>query len=308
MSKQLEILMTTSNGEAYLRDQLDSILAQSDSRWHLTVSDDGSTDDTLEILAYYVRQWPEKIVRARSGKRFGNARDHFMFLLRQCAADYVLFCDQDDVWHPDKVKKLRAALEKGEREYGADTPLLVFSDQTPADAKLNPLAPSLMRWQKQYFEAFDYRSILMQNVVTGGAMAVNHALADLAGQCQDDSQAILHDWWTAAVAARFGKIVYIDEPLGLYRQHGHNEVGAKNTHSAAYLKRQLGRLPAIRAAMLDKKRQAAMFQATYADRLTPEDRAFLDGFRQSRSGWGFYWKYRRLIHSKLRMAMMLFMG
>lgn len=73
----IEILLASYNGEAYIREQIDSILAQSDHRWHLTVSDDGSTDQTATILDEYTSRYPDKITRICSGKRFGNARDHF---------------------------------------------------------------------------------------------------------------------------------------------------------------------------------------------------------------------------------------
>ena len=212
--KPVEILMAVYNGEAYLRAQLDSILGQSDGRWHLTVSDDGSTDGSAAILDAYARRYPEKIVRYASGRRFGNARDHFFQLMARCEAEHMLFCDQDDVWRPDKLAKTRKALLEAEARDGPDAPILVFSDQTPTDADLNPLADSLMRYQGQYFESFDYRSILMQNVVTGGAMAVNRALARLGERGATPDGVIMHDWWMAAVAARFGQIVYIDEPLG----------------------------------------------------------------------------------------------
>lgn len=119
--------MATYNGEAYLDEQIQSILAQDTPYWHLTVSDDGSTDRTPEILEKYVRNYPEKISRVYSGKRFGSARDHFFWLMSQCKAEYMQFSDQDDVWHSDKVRLLQEAMEKAEIDYGAGSPLLVFS-------------------------------------------------------------------------------------------------------------------------------------------------------------------------------------
>ena len=116
-------------------------------------------------------------------------------------------------------------MQDAESRLGSEAPILVFSGQTVTDEKLGAIAPSLMRHQKQCFERFDYRSILMQNGVPDGAMMVNRALAKLALECRDPSQVIMHDWWMAAVAARSGEIVYIDEPLGAYRQHGSNRVG-----------------------------------------------------------------------------------
>ena len=105
-----EILMAVYNGEAFLTEQIDSILRQDTDHWHLTISDDGSSDRSREIIQDYVGRNPEKIRQVISGQRFGNARDHFFWLMRNCEADYILFCDQDDVWHIDKVRKTLEAL------------------------------------------------------------------------------------------------------------------------------------------------------------------------------------------------------
>lgn len=300
--------MATYNGAHYLREQMDSILNQSDGNWHLTVSDDGSEDETTAIIDDYVKRFPKKIERHHSGQRFGNARDHFFHLMKQCGEEWMLFCDQDDTWYPEKVARMRQAMQAAEEQYGAETPLLVFSDQTPTDAQLRPLAPSLMRYQNQYFGHFDYRSILMQNVVTGGAMGINRALAKLGGQCADTSQVIMHDWWLAAVAARFGKIIYLDEPLGTYRQHGNNVEGAKHVGSFSYACERLGKMQSVRAAIRLKKTQAAVFRETFSEALFEEDLAFLDGFKKRRSGFSFYWKYRKLLYGKERKAGMTLLG
>lgn len=304
----VEILLAAYNGEAYLVEQIDSILRQTDARWHLTISDDGSTDGTGAVIDAYVSRHPGKITRHRFDRRFGNARDHFFALMALCDADYMLFCDQDDVWHPEKVQKTREALERAEAEFGADVPILAFSDQTPTDEHLRPLAPSLMRYQKQYFERFDYRSILMQNVVTGGAMGVNRALARLAERGMGDGRVIMHDWWLAAVAARFGQIAYIDEPLGVYRQHGDNAVGAKDVGSVGYAADRLGKIAEVRRSILRKKAQASAFEERYRDRLDAADFAFLDGFARPRSGLGFWLRYQKLVHGAARKAGMLLLG
>ena len=305
---KMEILMATHNGERYLQEQLDSVLKQTEDGWHLSVSDDGSTDGTLRILEEYAARYPEKIGILHSGSRFGNARDHFLWLIRNCEADWMMLCDQDDTWVPEKTAIFREAADRAETDFGAETPLLIFSDQTPTDGELRPLADSLMRYQKQYTKEFDYRSILMQNVVTGGAMAVNRALADLALACTDFSGVIMHDWWMAAAAARFGKIVYIDKPLGTYRQHGGNSVGAKAVGSAAYTRDRMGKTDEVRSSIQRKKTQAGIFRNTYRNRLTGEDLAFLDGFVREKSGIGFYLRYGKLIHGIERKAGMALLG
>ena len=107
---QAEILLASYQGAQYIRAQIDSILGQTDDCWHLTVSDDGSTDGTVEIVDEYVRMYPDRITRICSGIRFGNARDHFFWLIRQCKSAYMLTCDQDDVWYPEKIEKIMQAM------------------------------------------------------------------------------------------------------------------------------------------------------------------------------------------------------
>jgi len=148
----------------------------------------------------------------------------------------------------------------------------------------------------------------MQNVVTGGAMAFNRALANLALQCNDLTQTVMHDWWLAVVAAKFGRVIYIDEPLSDYRQHGTNSVGAKNVRSIAYVGQVLTNLAEMKKRVLCKKRQAEMFFRTYDEMLTGEDQAFLQGFAKQRSGARFYIRYRRLIHGASRLAGMILLG
>ncbi len=302
-----EILLASFNGEQYVRAQIDSILAQRDEDWHLTLSDDGSSDGTTAILDEYEARFPQKITRHRAGKRFGNARDHFFHLMAQCEAPYMLFCDQDDVWYPDKVGKTLAALCQAEAG-DEGKPVLAFCDQRPTDASLQPLAQSLTRYQQHYTQRFDYRALLLQNVVTGGAMGINRAAARLAERCIDPSRVIMHDWWLAVVTARFGEIVYLNEVLADYRQHGHNEVGAKDVRSVRHVLGRFAKLGEVRELLEAKKKQARIFDETYAGALDSADRAFLDGFEKDHSGAMFYWRYRHQIHGFWRLTGMMALG
>lgn len=305
---KIEVLMAVYNGSAYIREQIDSILNQTYENWHLTISDDGSTDGTDLIADEYAAKYPEQITRVYSGVRFGNARDHFMWLSENCTSRYMLYSDQDDVFNPEKMSRLMDAMQKAERQWGRDLPILVFSDQKVVDEKLNVIEPSLMRCQKQAFDSFDYHALLIQNVVTGGAMMVNRPLCSLAVQCRSRERIIMHDWWMAATAARFGKIIYLDEPLSLYRQHGGNSVGAKRVGSAGYIAGMMGNLRGVREMILRKKSQAGVFEETYTALLTAEDRQFLSRMKQSRSGIRFYLKNRGYIHGFFRFMGWVMLG
>ena len=305
---KIEVLMAVYNGSAYIREQIDSILNQTYENWHLTISDDGSTDGTDLIADEYAAKYPEQITRVYSGVRFGNARDHLMWLSENCTSRYMLYSDQDYVFNPEKMSRLMDAMQNAERQWGGDLPILVFSDQTVVDEKLNVIEPSLMRCQKQAFDSFDYHALLIQNVVTGGAMMVNRPLCSLAVQCRSRERIIMHDWWMAATAARFGKIIYLDEPLSLYRQHGGNSVGAKRVGSAGYIAGMMGNLRGVREMILRKKSQAGVFEETYTALLTAEDRQFLSRMKQSRSGIRFYLKNRGYIHGFFRFMGWVMLG
>lgn len=304
--QEVEILLATWRGAQYVEALLDSILGQRNQGWHLTASDDASDDDTPRILEAYRARYPERMTVQPPHKRFGCARDHFFFLISQCDAPYMMLCDQDDVWLPDKVGKTLGAMRQAEQGH-PETPTLVFCDLAVADASLRPIAPSLTRYAGWYTQELDYRSLLLKNVAPGCAMGLNRALARLALQCDSLNALPMHDGWLAAVAARFGRIVYLDEPLALYRQHGDNSVGAKKEHGLAGALSRLGDLPRLQERIAGKKQQAAAFEKAYAGRLTREERDFLLQLARRRSGAGFYWRHRRLTHSAaLLLGLMAF--
>ena len=308
MQPTVEILLAAYNGERFLREQLDSLLAQTWEAWHLTVSDDSSTDATPAILDEYAARYPNRIRRVQHKGRFGNARDHFFWLMKECGASYMMFCDQDDVWYPDKVEKTMRALLEAQEDAGADTPVLVFTELTPVDENLRPIASSVMKMQKQYTDVIDYRALLMQNIVPGCATGINRALALLAGQCRDTSRVIMHDWWLGVVAARFGRVVYLDERTMLYRQHGGNSVGAKNAGSVKDSLQTFSHIGRLRGAIAAKKQQAHLYLQTYGGGLKPEELPFFHGFIRKRSGPAFYWHYRRLLYPFFRLAGLMLLG
>ena len=295
-----EILMPTYNGARFVREQIDSLLSQTDGRWHLTVSDDGSTDGTPDILDEYASRYPEKVRRIVSGQRFGNARDHFYWLMRQCDADYLMTCDQDDVWQPDKVRLTLEALLAAEKECGRETPVLVFTDSAPVDERLNPISPSLMAMQRQNPKLTDYRNLLFQNIVTGGTMGLNRALKALATDCGELDRTIMHDWWVALVAARFGKRIYVDQATTLYRQHGDNSVGAQDVRSLRYMIRKVTHLAAFQKTVVDKKRQAEVFAKTFPERLSEEEKRVLRDFCAPRSPLMAKCRYLKWIYTMPR--------
>jgi len=101
----IDILLSTYNGEQYLRNQIESIINQTYKNWRLLIRDDGSQDKTIEILEYYLRKHKDKIVLIEDGQKHLGASKSFFRLLGYSDAKYIMFCDQDDVWLPYKIEK-----------------------------------------------------------------------------------------------------------------------------------------------------------------------------------------------------------
>ncbi|MBQ6381037.1 MAG: glycosyltransferase family 2 protein [Clostridia bacterium] len=301
---QVEILMTTYNGELFLKEQFESILAQTYRNWHLTVSDDGSTDGTNAMIDAYERVYPDKIRRVRYPERFGSPKAHFLRLCRDCDAPLMAFCDQDDVWFPDKLEKM---LTKALR-FEQSIPLLVFTDQIPTDAALQPLGASAMKMAKQYTAHIEWQAVIFRNTVTGGACLFNRALTRLACRNEDTAGIIMHDWWLAAVAARFGNIIYIDAPTGFYRQHAQNYIGAKDVGKLSYIWSRLTDIADVKTSIILRKEQARQMSDAYAERLSVSDKAFLQSFAKTHSGALFYLKNLRYIHGFFRALSLIILG
>ncbi|UFP95970.1 glycosyltransferase family 2 protein [Gloeobacter morelensis] len=264
----VEILLATYNGEPFLAEQLDSLRAQTWSDWQLQVRDDGSQDGTLTILKHYCGLDPRIVLVEPDGRRLG-ACGSFAELLQRSRADYLMFCDQDDRWWPQKIATTLEAMRTAERTRSR-CPVLVHSDLAVVDAQMRPLSPSFWKYQSLDPHRARLQHLLVQNVVTGCATMINAPLRALALPIPV-AAAVMHDWWLALVAAAFGQIASIERPLVDYRQHQRNRLGAKR-FSAAYIVDRLGAIAEIRRSLLDTQRQAQAFLERYAERLDPATR------------------------------------
>jgi hypothetical protein len=267
MTDHVDILLGTYNGQAYLEMLLASIASQTHTDWTLHVRDDGSTDRSRSIVTEFARQRPGQVVlHADADANLGPARN-FGRLMTQVAGPYITFCDQDDMWLPERVGLLAYRMGKLEEEVGADIPLLVHSDLKVVDEKLELLNESFWDYQHLDPNRCELPRLLTQNVVTGCATMINRALADRTGTIPE--HAVMHDWWIALVATLFGRVDAIHTPTLLYRQHGANDTGAKRW-SGGYIARQ--------AAGVFGKDRRARFRRT-----TEQARALLDRYRDELS-------------------------
>lgn len=272
----VRVLLATYNGEAYIRQMVDSVLNQDYPNIQIILSDDNSKDSSPSILQEYADAHPDTIVHYKSGMRFGCAQNHFMHLLSKfCDADYIMFCDQDDVWHTDKVRKTLDTMRRIEAE--PSVPCMVHTDLRVVDRDLAEIAPSFCMHSNLDGNRMALNQILVQNVVTGCTMMLNRSLAQLACREVDMSLVLMHDMWIALIAAAFGKTAFLNEATIDYRQHGNNSVGAKDVNSAGYLLKRLGSQK-MRSALDNSARQADAFARTYADMLNNDQIALLNAF------------------------------
>ena len=224
MTNCIAILMATYNGERYLREQIDSILSQSSKQWHLYIHDDGSTDGTLEILNNYAEKHSEWVTVMDYPSQ-GGALQNFMSLLEKVEADYYMFSDQDDVWHPTKVELSYQAMKVQEAQY-PDKPIIVHSDVRVVDGDLKLLHPSYRQYGHIYPEAVkDFKSCVI-NITLGCAMLFNRKSREVSLD-RPWKHALMHDGWvTTRTFAEEGIVYAMPEALLEYRNHGDNTVGA----------------------------------------------------------------------------------
>ena len=305
------VLLATYNGSKYVRQMIDSVLAQDYEDVHLVLSDDGSADDTVEILEEYAHSYPGRVTHYRSGLRFGNAQNHFMHLLQQFHdAPYVMFCDQDDIWHPDKIRKTMNKMLQ--TETSPEIPALVHTDLNVVDAQCNCIHPSFTRFSGISGDRLSVQALLVQNVVTGCTMMLNRKLAILATENLPASHIAMHDWWIALLASACGTIGYLDEATIYYRQHGNNSVGAKNARSLPQILSKL-RNNKIRIRMEKSFCQAEAFLVCFGEILPPEEAAVICAYAKLKdANWlqrkSAYIKHGFLMDGLLKKAGQLLLG
>lgn len=211
--KTICVLMSTYNGKRYLKMQLDSIFKQDVlNPITLFVRDDGSSDNTIEILEEYGKCNGNGIVISR-GNNLGSAQS-FMELIKQAPkADYYAFCDQDDVWNEDKLQT--AISEIGNQE----NPVLWCSNYSVVDSELRKIKSNAIdRPVLDEFEALYY------NNIPGCTMVFNYGLM-LELRKLNITNVRMHDIVALNIAILTGKVLYNQNSYIKYRQHGDNVVG-----------------------------------------------------------------------------------
>ncbi len=221
----ISVALCTYNGEKYLPQQLESIVRQSVAVDEMVVCDDGSSDDTLPLLRRFAETAPFEVRIFQNETNLGSTKN-FEKCLLLCQGDIIFCCDQDDLWHPDKVAK--------QMTYFREHPAVdaVFSDATTIDDDTQPTGTTI--WQEIEFtpqqqtqwQAGGAHEILFNGfVVTGATLALRRSCVARLTPFPTHVPKLIHDAWIALALSVEDKIGFIAEPLISYRLHSSQQVG-----------------------------------------------------------------------------------
>lgn len=312
MNHSITVLAAAYNGRHYIKEQMDSILAQRQEGILLVVSDDCSSDGTAELLDAYEKEHGKQVIVLHRRVPSGGPQSHFLEILKFMAdlaaggrreawegiypfgdqiperlleaarAEYFMLSDQDDVWLREKADLLLAEMERMQKETGqtgaagSPPPILVHSDMKVVDENLKEIAPSFFKYQNISPERIRLSQLLVQNNVTGGAVMINRAMLPYLERLP--RACLMHDAWLALLACCFGRVGWVNRPLYLYRQHRGNTLGAKKRGSLEEVGKRLEDAePARRNYRLMFAQARSLLELFYSE-LSKEQRKTLEVF------------------------------
>lgn len=275
---RVHIIMAAYNGEAYIREQIMSIRESTHKDWVLWIFDDGSSDNTAETVKSQVEEDTERIhyivntsnkgvtLNFLEGVRFAAGYKEESFEGTEAVNQYFMFCDQDDVWMPDKIEKSLKAMKRFEKKYSCKLPLVIFTDAIIADEHLGAISSSFHKSNHLNTSKLGFGNILMENKLIGCTMMFNTALVKKLTVLPVHAR--YHDWWIGILGAAFGHIVYLPHPTIYYRQHGGNVVG--NQEFTGYVKKRMATLKEQKKVIVSNVAQAQEFYEIYKESLSDD--------------------------------------
>lgn len=186
------ILLATLNSESYLEPLLQSILNQSYQDIKIVIRDNGSVDTTPQIIARYLDVYGDKIELCPTPSVSGSTAQSIFRMLEQYSAEYIMLCESNKIWQPEKIKQTLGLMQNAERELSDSTPLMVATDlnfETPSRADTH------------------LKAILMQNLTKDATIMINASLKEKLFAFPDT---IHYGWWLSVVAAAFGYVIFGD--------------------------------------------------------------------------------------------------
>lgn len=215
---RVDILLATYNGEKYLDEQIASIFDQTYQDIRLLIRDDGSSDRTLSLI--FNNHIKDNVVFLDGKKNLGAAGSFFELLKHSDPeAQFFAFCDQDDIWYPDKLDRAVKALS----EISKTVPVMYFTRLELVDENNDLIKPSDIPRHVGFGNA------LIENIATGCTLVMNQAARNIIVSALP-SRCLMHDSWCYLVISAFGEIIYDAKPSIRYRQHSNNAIGAATTN------------------------------------------------------------------------------
>lgn len=261
--KTVCILLSTYNGEKFLETQLNSLINQTYENKKIIIRDDGSSDSTLDILKKYQDEYP--YITVISEKNVGVKKSFYKLL--QFAVDkgfYFSFCDQDDVWLPEKVEKAVEAIEKQFTEEG----VLYCSALNLVDGELN-----FIKKTKDLVPG--KTNAVIQNIVTGCTMVLDKPMAQkVLAKEPDWDKTEMHDSWFYVVSSFLGNIIFDSNSYINYRQHGNNEVGLPTNKIQVVQNSIVGFRNEIKSRI--HRKQLEEFYKLYSSNIYGEDKKLVE--------------------------------
>jgi len=228
------VVLATFNGERYLPAQLQSLVAQTLPPAEIIICDDGSSDGTLEIAETFAKSSAIKTTVFQNARRLGYG-ENFLQAAKRASEDYISFCDQDDIWYPNKIERSIVELKRSGAYLCVHSVRLISTEGQPlgfvkpgppTDKVFDPLTLHPWALFRGFTQTFDRR--LLSVIAT-----------DLRGNDLEVTTLVSHDRWISFLASSLGKVVTIAEPLADYRQHQSNQFGYKRTAPLEILRGKL---------------------------------------------------------------------
>ena len=261
---KVQILLSTYNGEKYLRPQLDSFLSLLGVELSVLIRDDGSTDSTPEILREYRDKYGFVVI---FGENVGLNRSVYeLVLARDKECDFFSFADQDDVWMQDKLSRALSMMQN------SDAPMLYAGSSYLTDEALN-----IKGTTAKIRRPLGFYNAMVENMCIGHTLVLNAALMDIYARNFTDG-IFVFDYWAYIIASAFGEIVYDPTPATYYRQHGENAIGYKSGFFSR-LKTRIGRV--LSGKSYYNARQLLAFLDTFGDKIPEQYRREAEDFFKS---------------------------
>lgn len=267
----IAVLLSTYNGEKYISEQIKSIQSQTNNDWHLYIRDDGSTDNTVNIIRQF-SQSDNRISFINQDKIINlGVTKSFFSLLGSVHADYYMFCDQDDRWMNDKIESALRLVQRNE-----PGPICLHTEIKVVDEnlKFKKLMVNDNHWT-------NFRRFIFGNCLTGCTMMINNALKqELHLDTLNMDDVVLHDWWIALVASQFGKIVYDPTSHILYRQHGGNVVGYVESSTVSSEVSRASDTSGDLRTLINCLKMMREYRRLYLQKLSGKDYQYVDRYGQ----------------------------